>query len=64
MPTLLYVLLSLLVGFVIGYFYCKERFMIKELISSNEILAEFVAGEINQEEALRRVKELTAPLNV
>jgi len=56
--TALYIIIAFIVGSIVGFRFCKFRYMIESMLELNRIQTSLINEEITAEEALERIKEI------
>lgn len=51
-------ILLLILGFILGYYFCKFRHRVNDMLKLADTLADLVAGNITPEKALEIIKKI------
>ena len=56
--TYIYIILTAVVCFYLGYQFAKARYMVKEMMGMLKILSDYISGEIPIEKAREEIEKL------
>ena len=48
-----------IISFALGYWYAKQRYMVKETLGMLKIMTAYIKGEISVEQAKEQINQLT-----
>ena len=57
METTIIILISLIVGSVLGYYFCKLRYQVDKLLLMLKCYVAYTSGDLSAEEFLKKINE-------